>query len=348
MSQVRSHRRRWPARRARPGRRTRPRAGARPAEPRPAGQPYAEAPGRRVAAQSRGRHGAPGRRPPADRPGDGARCRGPGARAARIALSTASVYPEDCADAFAIAPDARLRRGRGHGLDRPGQPGRRRPRGGSSTTTSSPCSRSTRRPCSSRSGSGGASRGRSCAARAEHGARARGADGRRPPAVPLAARVRGGVRRRASPARGRDGVRLAVENMYPWRARGARAARLPARAGTRVAARRTEHVTLDLSHTATAGSDALAMARGPRRPARARAPRRRQRARAKDEHLVPGQGDAAVRRAARACWPSANWTGTVVVEVNTRRAEDPASSARPTWPRPSRSPGCTSRPAPSR
>ena len=42
---------------------------------------------------------------------------------ARIGLSTASVYPKPTAAAFELAGQARLRRRRGHGLDRPGQPG---------------------------------------------------------------------------------------------------------------------------------------------------------------------------------------------------------------------------------
>ena len=55
------------------------------------------------------------------------------------------------------------------------------------------------------------------------------------------------------------GVRLAVENMYPWRARGRELeAYLPA---WDPLPHPYEHVTLDLSHTATAGADALAMAR---------------------------------------------------------------------------------------
>ena len=42
-----------------------------------------------------------------------------------------------------------------------------------------------------------------------------------------------------------------------------------------------------------------------------------------------------------------DWTGNVVVEVNTRRAR-PRASARPTWPRRSPSPGSTWRAGPSR
>ena len=55
-----------------------------------------------------------------------------------------------------------------------------------------------------------------------------------------------------------SGVRLAVENMFPWRARGRDLqAYLPHWDPVPMS---YDHVTLDLSHTATAGSDALAMA----------------------------------------------------------------------------------------
>src|SRR3954467_3258346 len=54
------------------------------------------------------------------------------------------------------------------------------------------------------------------------------------------------------------GVRVAVENMYPWRARGRELhAYLP---GWDPLPHPYAHVTLDLSHTATAGADAFAMA----------------------------------------------------------------------------------------
>jgi len=55
----------------------------------------------------------------------------------------------------------------------------------------------------------------------------------------------------------RSGVQLAVENMYPWRARSREIlAYLP---GWDPVGHDYDHVTLDLSHTATSGSDALAM-----------------------------------------------------------------------------------------
>jgi sugar phosphate isomerase/epimerase len=114
------------------------------------------------------------------------------------------------------------------------------------------------------------------------------------------------------------GVRLAVENMFPV-ARG-RLRGVPYSPGFDPTERGHRHYTLDLSHTAAAGSDALAMldrmgsglvhlhltdGSGS----------------ARDEHLVPGRG---VQPCAEICerlaaGPFAAAGGTVVVEVSTRR-----------------------------
>src|SRR5690606_37997727 len=114
------------------------------------------------------------------------------------------------------------------------------------------------------------------------------------------------------------GVNIAVENMYPWRA-----------AGREIAAYAPDwdptdepyaHVTLDLSHTATAGSDALAMAErldgrlthvhladGTGSP--------------RDEHLVPGRGSEPC--AELLGWLARRgWSGAIIVEVSTRRARN--------------------------
>ena len=111
-------------------------------------------------------------------------------------------------------------------------------------------------------------------------------------------------------------VTFAVENMFPWRARNRE---IPAYApGWDPLDESYAEVTLDLSHTATSRSDALAMARdlGPRLrhvhlADGSGSPR--------DEHLVPGRGtqpcaavlDLLARR---------GFAGTVVLEVSTRRA----------------------------
>jgi sugar phosphate isomerase/epimerase len=116
------------------------------------------------------------------------------------------------------------------------------------------------------------------------------------------------------------GVAIAVENMFPWRARTRELqAYVP---GWDPVPQPYRNVTLDLSHCATAGSDALSMAED-----------LGQRLRhvhladglgsAKDEHLVPGRG-------AQPCVEfldrlvAAGWPGTIVVEVNTRGSKSPA------------------------
>ena len=116
-----------------------------------------------------------------------------------------------------------------------------------------------------------------------------------------------------------SGIRLAVENMYPWRASKTREleAYLP---HWDPVDQPYDHVTLDLSHTATAGSDALAMVDrlGPRLAHLHLAdgtgsPR--------DEHLVPGRGTQPCGAVLEAL-AAAGWTGSVVVEVTTRKGDE--------------------------
>jgi sugar phosphate isomerase/epimerase len=112
------------------------------------------------------------------------------------------------------------------------------------------------------------------------------------------------------------GVAVGVENMYPWRARQREVlAYLP---GWDPLPQPYQAVTLDLSHSATAGVSGLeqAAALGDRLVHLHLADGSGS---AKDEHLVPGHGtqpcgDVLGLLAQR------DWTGTVVVEVNTRRA----------------------------
>src|SRR5215831_14813764 len=110
---------------------------------------------------------------------------------------------------------------------------------------------------------------------------------------------------------------FAVENMYPLRGGGAELAAYAPHWNPLLMD--SPHVTLDLSHTATSGSDAFAMAEelgdrlvhvhmadGSGMPNR-------------DEHLVPGRGT-------QPCAPlleklaADGYPGMVVLEVNTRRA----------------------------
>ncbi|WP_270887275.1 sugar phosphate isomerase/epimerase family protein [Pedococcus sp. 5OH_020] len=111
------------------------------------------------------------------------------------------------------------------------------------------------------------------------------------------------------------GVALAVENMFPWRARQREfEAYLP---HWDPVPQPYDNVTLDLSHTATAGSDAMEMARalGARL---AHVHLADGLGSLKDEHLVPGRG-------AQPCGEflellaTNGFSGSVVVEVGTRK-----------------------------
>jgi sugar phosphate isomerase/epimerase len=115
------------------------------------------------------------------------------------------------------------------------------------------------------------------------------------------------------------GIRLAVENMFPWR--GPRARELEAYLPHwDPVPQPYDNVTLDLSHTATAGSDAMAMvetlgtrlahlhlADGVGSP--------------RDEHLVPGRGTQPCGQVLETL-AAQRYAGHVVVEVATRRASD--------------------------
>jgi sugar phosphate isomerase/epimerase len=114
------------------------------------------------------------------------------------------------------------------------------------------------------------------------------------------------------------GPMITVENMFPWRA-GTREVLVYAPGWD---PRDTDYqaVTLDLSHTAVSGSDALAMAEdlGERlwhvHLADGTGSSR-------DEHMVPGRGNQPC--AELLDWLARRWfTGTVVVEVSTRGAAD--------------------------
>jgi len=115
-------------------------------------------------------------------------------------------------------------------------------------------------------------------------------------------------------------VVFAVENMFPWRAGGAEIAGYAP--GWDPVEHDYQQVTLDLSHTATSGSDALEMydALGDRL---AHVHLADGSGSARDEHLVPGRGRQPcaeiLERLARS-----GYDRTVVLEVSTRRAVDPA------------------------
>jgi sugar phosphate isomerase/epimerase len=121
------------------------------------------------------------------------------------------------------------------------------------------------------------------------------------------------------------GIRVAVENMFPIVRGGVRA--VPYSPGYDPTDVGYRHYTLDLSHTAVGGTDALALANrmGVGRTGSGAtaglahvhladgtgAPR--------DEHLVPGRGN---QPCAEVCelLAASGFAGTVVLEINTRRA----------------------------
>jgi len=111
------------------------------------------------------------------------------------------------------------------------------------------------------------------------------------------------------------GITLAVENMFPWRVGGREIeAYLP---HWDPVPQPYDHVTLDLSHTATAGSDALAMveALGPRLAHLHLADGMGS---MRDEHLVPGRGSQPCSEVLDTLVHN-GFGGAVVIEVSTRK-----------------------------
>ena len=119
----------------------------------------------------------------------------------------------------------------------------------------------------------------------------------------------------------RTGIAFAVENMYPWRATSRRGMEmyLP---GWDPSDEDYAHTTIDLSHAAIARTDVVEMAQ-----------RMGERLRhihltdgtgsAKDEHLVPGRGVMRAREFLEHL-ARVDFSGHVVLEINTRRAADRA------------------------
>ncbi len=115
---------------------------------------------------------------------------------------------------------------------------------------------------------------------------------------------------------GETDVRFAVENMFPWRYRDREVlAYAPDWDPTNEDFR---HFTVDLSHTATSRSDALRMVdrMGDRL---AHVHLADGNGSAKDEHLIPGRGTQPCAELLERL-ASNGFTGHVVIEVNTRRA----------------------------
>ena len=115
-------------------------------------------------------------------------------------------------------------------------------------------------------------------------------------------------------------VRFAVENMFPLRARGREVT--PYAPDWDPTAEDFPHFTLDLSHTSVSQSDALAMAEvmGDRLSHVHIADGN---GTARDEHLVPGRGTQPCAELLEGL-ATRGFEGLVVVEVNTRKADDRA------------------------
>ena len=114
------------------------------------------------------------------------------------------------------------------------------------------------------------------------------------------------------------GISYAVENMYPWRT-GKREFQAYS-PGWNPVLEDYAHVTVDLSHSATAGEDPLEMARslGDRL---AHVHITDGSGSAKDEHLIPGRGTQPCEEFLSHVGAS-SFSGEVVVEINTRKAMD--------------------------
>jgi sugar phosphate isomerase/epimerase len=115
-------------------------------------------------------------------------------------------------------------------------------------------------------------------------------------------------------------VRFAVENMFPLRARGREVT--PYAPDWDPTSEDFPHFTLDLSHTSVSQSDALAMA-GTMGDRLAHVHIADGNGTPRDEHLVPGRGQQPCAELLEGL-ADRNFGGLVVVEVNTRKCEDRA------------------------
>ena len=116
-------------------------------------------------------------------------------------------------------------------------------------------------------------------------------------------------------------VRFAVENMYPWRARSRElAAYAP---GWDIREEDYPHTTIDLSHTAVSGTDAVQMA-ADLGDSLVHVHLADGSGSARDEHLIPGRGNQPCGELLEGL-AAGGFDGSVVVEVSTRRADNRAA-----------------------
>lgn len=122
------------------------------------------------------------------------------------------------------------------------------------------------------------------------------------------------------------GVEIAIENMFPWKVGGKNLkAYAPSSDPTNLDC---DAMTLDFSHAALSGRDSLELAveMGDRlrHVHLCDGSGSLDEGRVFDEHLLPGRGNEPVA-AVLGRLASTGWVGSVVAEVNTRRAKDDAS-----------------------
>lgn len=123
----------------------------------------------------------------------------------------------------------------------------------------------------------------------------------------------------------RHGVTIAIENMFPWRIAG-RSMKMYA-PGWDPSTMDCDAATLDFSHASLSGRDSLELARALDGRLRhvhlcdgSRAAVEQEQAGGLfDEHLVPGRGNEPVAAVLREL-ASRDWCGSVIAEVNTRKA----------------------------
>ena len=243
-----------------------------------------------------------------------------GARADGVGrLSTASVYPESTARRVRDRGPARLRRRRGDGLDRPGQPGRRRRCAGCRDyhevpilAMHAPCLVITQRVW-------GTDPWASCCGRRD-AAEELGAETVvvHPPFRWQREYARQFVEGIARMAEETD-VRFAVENMYPCGPRPARS-RLRARLGPR--RRGLPDFTLDLSHTSVSAPTRSRWSRDGR-PAAPPAHRRRRRAPPRTSTWCPAAATQPCARCSSGS-PAAASRATSCSRSTPRKADDRA------------------------
>jgi sugar phosphate isomerase/epimerase len=129
---------------------------------------------------------------------------------------------------------------------------------------------------------------------------------------------RDGIRRMA----GETDIRFAVENMFPLRVRGREVSAYQPSWDVAGSGEPYRDYTLDLSHTAVSQSDALLMLAG-MGDRLSHLHLADGTGATKDEHLVPGRGSQPCAEVLEAL-AARDYTGHVVVEINTRRALDRA------------------------